>query len=104
MLTVARCLVTRQLPGPALDRLSAAHDVTVWQGRLPPTQAELVENAKDAEGPLSLLTDRIDKSLLDQLPKLRVISNYAVGYDNVDLDAATQRGIPVGHTPDVLTD
>jgi glyoxylate reductase len=104
MPTVARCFVTRQLPGPALDRLSAVHEVTIWQGRLPPTQAELVENAQDAEGLLSLLTDRIDKSLLDQLPKLRVISNYAVGYDNVDLDAATRRGIPVGHTPDVLTD
>jgi lactate dehydrogenase-like 2-hydroxyacid dehydrogenase len=53
---------------------------------------------------LTLLTDRVDERLLDQLRDLRAISNYAVGYDNVDLDAATRRGIPVGHTPDVLTD
>jgi glyoxylate reductase len=102
--SVANCFVTRRLPGPALDRLSEVHEVTIWQGRLPPTQAELVLTARDAEGLLTLLTDRVDETLLDQLPKLRAISNYAVGYDNVDLDAATRRGIPVGHTPDVLTD
>lgn len=101
---MARCFVTRRLPGPALDRLRAVHETNVWQGRLPLTPAELAQNAKDAEGLLTLLTDRVDEQLLDQLPKLRAISNYAVGYDNVDLDAATRRGIPVGHTPDVLTD
>lgn len=101
---MARCFVTRRLPGPALGRLENAHETEVWQGRLPPTPTELAQNAKDAEGLLTLLTDRVDEQLLDELPKLRAISNYAVGYDNVDLDAATRRGIPVGHTPDVLTD
>ena len=101
---MARCFVTRRLPGPALDRLKAVHEVAIWQGRLPPTPTELAQEARDAEGLLTLLTDRVDESLLDQLPKLRAISNYAVGYDNVDLDGATRRDIPVGHTPDVLTD
>jgi glyoxylate reductase len=101
---MARCFVTRELPGPALDQLRSAHEVEVWPGRLPPTPAELREKAADAEGLLSLLTDRIDAALIDACPRLTAISNYAVGVDNVDLEAASRRGIPVGHTPDVLTD
>jgi glyoxylate reductase len=101
---VSRCFITRQLPGPALERLGDKHEVNVWQGRLPPTPVELLENAKSAEGLLTLLTDRIDAGVLEQLPRLRAISNYAVGYDNIDVAAATKRSIPVGHTPDVLTD
>jgi glyoxylate reductase len=101
---VARCFVTRRLPGPALDRLQASHETHIWDGRLPPTRDELIENAKPADGLLTLLTDTVDANLLDQLPKLKALSNYAVGYDNVDLEAATERGIPVGNTPDVLTD
>jgi glyoxylate reductase len=102
---MSRCFVTRRLPGPALGRLEAAgHELEIWDGRLPPTLAELARAAAEAEGLLTLLTDRIDAALIDSSPKLRAISNYAVGFDNVDLDAATRRGIPVGHTPDVLTD
>jgi glyoxylate reductase len=101
---MARCFVTRRIPGPALDRLIDAHDVDVWPRRLPPTPDELRERVAGAEGLLSLLTDTVDEGLLDAAPELRAISNYAVGTDNVDLDAATRRGIPVGNTPDVLTD
>jgi glyoxylate reductase len=101
---VARCFVTRQLPGRALERLGEIHHVDVWPGRVPPTPEELAEHVGDVEGLLSLLSDRIDGDLLDHAPHLRAISNYAVGYDNVDLDATRKRGIPVGHTPDVLTD
>jgi glyoxylate reductase len=101
---MARCFVTRRLPFPALDRLSAVHEVDIWPERLPPRYEELVARAADAEGLLTLLTDRVDASLIDHSPGLRAISNYAVGYDNVDLDAASARGIPVGNTPDVLTD
>jgi glyoxylate reductase len=101
---VARCFVTHQLPGPALARLEAAHDVEVWPGRLPPEPAQLAEHVREAEGLLCLLTDRIDAGLLDHAPRLRVIANYAVGYDNVDLRAAAARGIAVGNTPGVLTD
>jgi len=101
---MARCFVTRRIPGPALDRLIDAHDVDVWPHRLPPTPDELRERVAGVEGLLSLLTDTIDQALLDAAPDLRAISNYAVGTDNVDLEAATARGIPVGNTPDVLTD
>src|SRR5438105_458868 len=61
---MARCFVTRRLPGPALDRLKAVHEVAIWQGRLPPTPTELAQEARDAEGLLTLLTDRVDESLL----------------------------------------
>jgi glyoxylate reductase len=101
---MARCFVTRRIPGPALDRLIEAHDVHVWPHRLPPTADELRENVSNVEGLLSLLTDTVDQALLEAAPQLRAISNYAVGTDNVDLDAASARGIPVGNTPDVLTD
>jgi glyoxylate reductase len=101
---VARCYVTRELPGPALGRLREAHQVEVWPERVPPRYEELVEHVRDVEGLLSLLSDRVDAELIAAAPDLRAISNYAVGYDNIDLRAAAARGIPVGHTPDVLTD
>jgi glyoxylate reductase len=101
---MARCFVTRSLPGPALDRLRARHDVDVWPQRLPPPYEELVARAAGVEGLLTLLTDRVDAALIEHAPHLRAISNYAVGYDNIDLDAATARGIAVGNTPDVLTE
>jgi glyoxylate reductase len=101
---VARCFVTRRLPGPALDRLREAHEVDVWDERLPPGYDELRRRTAAAEGLLSLLTDRVDADLIEASPRLRAISNYAVGYDNIDLEAAAARKIPVGNTPDVLTD
>jgi len=101
---VARCLVTRTLPGRALERLAAEHDVDVWPGDLPPSPEELRARARDCEGLLCLLTDRVDAALLEAAPRLRVVANYAVGADNIDLDAARGHGVPVGVTPDVLTD
>ena len=101
---MARVFVTRQLPGTALARLEAQHEVEVWPERTPPSPEQLRERAAEAEGLLSLLNDRLDADTIAQLPKLRVISNYAVGYDNIDRAAAAARGIKVGHTPDVLTD
>jgi glyoxylate reductase len=101
---VARCFVTRELPGGALDRLRGEHDVGVWQGELPPSRDELIEHASDAEGLLCLLTDVIDAEVIAACPELRAISNYAVGSDNIDREAAAARGIEVGVTPDVLTD
>jgi len=101
---VARCFVTRELPGDALDRLRAEHDAEVWDGEGPPPTEELRQRVTGCEGLLSLLTDDVDAELIAAAPELRAISNYAVGVDNVDLLAATRRGIPVGHTPEVLTD
>jgi glyoxylate reductase len=101
---VAHCFVTRELPGPALQRLRAHHEVDVWPQRLPPPYEELRRRTASAEGLLSLLTDRIDAPLIGASPRLLAIANYAVGYDNIDLAAAAARGIAVGNTPDVLTD
>jgi len=101
---VARCFVTRALPGPALDRLRAEHEVSVWPGSEPPSPAELAAQTAGARGLLTMLTDRIDSALLTACPDLRAIANYAVGYDNIDLEATRARGIAVGNTPDVLTD
>jgi glyoxylate reductase len=101
---MARCFVTRSLPGPALDRLRAEHEVEVWPERLPPVYEELSAWAAVADGLLTLLTDRVDAALIEHCPRLRVISNYAVGYDNIDIDAAAARSIVVGNTPDVLTE
>ena len=101
---MARVFVTRRLPGTALKRLAAEHEVDVWPERMPPPQDVLRERAARVDGLVALLTDRVDAALLEACPDLRVISNYAVGSDNVDREAATARGIPVGITPDVLTE
>jgi glyoxylate reductase len=101
---MAPVFVTRELPGPALDRLRAAHDVDVWPGSLPPHPIELRERVHDAQGLLTLLTERVDAALLDAAPNLKAIANYAVGTDNIDLELTRARDIPVGVTPDVLTD
>lgn len=101
---MARVFVTRRIPGDALQRLASKHDVEVWGGRLQPSHVKLLEKARDAEGLLCLLTDRIDRELIERCEHLKAISNYAVGVDNVDVEAASERGIPVGYTPDVLTE
>jgi glyoxylate reductase len=101
---MAHCFVSRRIPGGALDRLGAEHDVDLWEERLPPSREELIAHASRAEGLLTQLTDRIDADVIAACPRLRAIANYAVGYENIDVDAATARGIAVGNTPGVLTE
>jgi glyoxylate reductase len=101
---MARVFVTRELPFPALDRLRAAHELDVWPGELPPGPDELRARVREAEGLLSTVVDPVGADVLDAAPRLRAIANMAVGTDNVDLEAAAARGIPVGNTPGVLTD
>jgi glyoxylate reductase len=102
---MARIFITRRLPGDPHERIAReGHDVDVWEGELPPSREELLARAKGAEGLITLLTERVDGDLLDALPNLKVVSNYAVGSDNIDLEAARERGIAVGVTPDVLTE
>ena len=96
--------MTRELPGRALERLQAEHDVDLWPDHDAPPYEELKQRSAAAEGLLCLLTDRVDAELLDAASGLRVVSTMAVGTDNIDLEEAARRGIPVGHTPDVLTD
>ena len=97
-----KALVTRTLLPPALDIIREAADVTVWPEEAPPSAEELRRLAADADGILTTIMDRVDATLLDAAPKLRVISQLAVGLDNVDVAEATRRGIPVGYTPGVL--
>ena len=99
-----RVFVTRRLPGDALDRLAREADIDLWPGDVPPPYGVLAERAARADALICLLTDRVDAALIDAAPALRVISNVAVGYDNIDVAAATRRGIPVGNTPGVLTE
>ena len=96
--------VTRLIPRAGLDLLRGCARVKVWEGELPPPRDVLVEELKTVDGALTLLTDSIDAELMDSAPRLRAVSNYAIGYDNIDVQAATERGIMVCHTPGVLTD
>lgn len=84
-----RVYVTRILPKEAMDRINSFCDAETWREELPPPREVLLEKVRDTEGLLCLLTDKVDAELLEQAPKLRVISTYAVGYDNIDLAAAT---------------
>jgi glyoxylate reductase len=97
---MARVFVTRDLPGSALERLRAAHHVEVWAQSHPPPRDALT----GWEALLTMVVDPVDAEVMDASPELRAIANYGVGTDNVDLAAATERGIPVGNTPDVLTE
>jgi glyoxylate reductase len=99
-----RVFVTRVIPEAGLARVKAACDPEIWPEQLPPSPDVLRRKLADCEGVLSLLTDRFDAVVMDALPRLRVISNYAVGFNNIDVPAATERGICVGNTPGVLTD
>lgn len=102
---MARCFITRALPGDSLERVAAAgHEVEVWPDRSPPPADELAARSASADGLLCMLTDTIDSTLLDACPGLRVISQMAVGCDNIDLAACSARSIPVGNTPGVLTE
>ena len=98
-----KVFVTRQIPDIGLELLASKCQLDVWPGELPPSRAELIEHIQPADGLLCLLSDRIDEEILQYAPSLKVISNYAVGFDNIDVAAATRRGIPVGNTPGVLT-
>ena len=100
-----RVFVTREIPAEGLDAIRAACDLDLWEGELPPPREELLRRVAGVDGLLALLTDRVDAELLDAAgPRLRVVSNYAVGFDNVDVPACTRRGIAVGNTPGVLTE
>ena len=99
-----KVFVTRLLPEAGLKLIREACDSEIWQDQLPPPAAVLRHKIAGCDGLVSLLTDKIDGPLLDLAPRLKVVSNFAVGFNNIDVPAATQRGIAVGNTPGVLTD
>ncbi|HML22482.1 MAG TPA: D-glycerate dehydrogenase [Aggregatilinea sp.] len=96
--------VTRRIPDEGLALLRETCEVRVWEGSLPPARDVLLREVADAAGVLTMLSDRVDAAFFDAAPALKVVGNYAVGYDNIDVPEATRRGIPVGNTPGVLTD
>lgn len=97
--------VTRPLPDPGVEPLLAAGLVVDQHATdAPPGRAELVAGVAGAAALLCLLTDRVDAEVLDAAPRLRVVANLAVGFDNIDVAAATERGVVVTNTPDVLTE
>jgi glyoxylate reductase len=102
--TKPKVFVTRQLPGNPVPLLEAVADVFVWPEESPPPHDEIVRRAADADALLTMLSDRIDAAVLDAGCQLRVVANMAVGYDNIDVEAATARGILVTNTPGVLTE
>ncbi len=100
-----KVFITRRIPDAGLNLIYEECDVDLWDKDLPPTKAELLEHVPDVEGILSLLSDPIDAEVMQAAGgNLRVISNYAVGYNNIDTQFATRRKIAVGNTPGVLTE
>ena len=100
-----KVFVAREIPAAGLTPIKQATDCKVWPERMPPSPAALIENATGCDGVLTLLSDRIDAEFFDAVgPQLKVVSNFAVGYNNIDVDEASKRGIAVGNTPGVLTD
>lgn len=99
-----RVFVTREIFSDALEDIRLVADLDLWTDELPPPRSELLNRAVGVDGILCLLTDKIDREFMDAAgPRLKVISQIAVGFDNIDVPEATKRGIPVGNTPDVLT-
>ena len=99
-----KIFITRKIPEPGLDLLSKNHEIEVFPHDRVPTKKEILDGLKGKDGLLCLLSDPIDAEVINSEPKLKMIANYAVGYDNIDVNAATKRKIPVSNTPGVLTD
>jgi glyoxylate reductase len=105
MMSKPKVFVTRAIPDKGFDMIKDFCDVDLWPDEMPPGRDELLQHVHGIDGLVCLLTDTIDDEVMDAAgPRLKVISNHAVGVDNIDVNAATARKIPVGNTPDVLTD
>jgi glyoxylate reductase len=96
--------MTREIPKRGLDIIRENFDVDLWPDEAPPSKEEIIRRIKDKQALVSLLTDPIDEEVINSAPNLRIIAQYAVGFDNIDLKAATKRGIYVTNTPEVLTE
>jgi len=100
-----RVFVARRIPDEGIDPVAAACEMDLWPDELPPSRDELLRRVAGCDGVLTLLTDKVDDAFLDAAgPQLKVVSNYAVGFDNIDVPACARRGVAVGNTPGVLTE
>jgi len=104
MQELPKVFVARSISADALARLAEVAQATVWPEPRPPSREEFLAGIRGADAVITMVTDRIDDEVLDRALSLRVVANVAVGYDNLDIAALTRRKIPVGNTPDVLTD
>lgn len=100
-----KVLVTRKFFDEAIDLIKTVADVEIYPSDEAPIPREvLLDKVQDIDGLLPMLTDKVDQTLLDRGKRLKVVSNYAVGYNNIDVNEATKHGVMVTNTPDVLTD
>ena len=99
-----KVFVTRLLPNPGLAKILEHFETKVWEEEYPPRADEIIKHAKDCEGVVTLLSDPISSNIIEKLSNLKIIAQYAVGYDNIDLVAASKRGIIITNTPGVLTE
>ncbi len=100
-----RVFVARRIPSEGLEAIAAACEMDLWEDDLPPQRDEILRRVAGLDGVLTLLTDKVDDDFLSAAgPRLRVVSNYAVGFDNIDVNACAARGVAVGNTPGVLTE
>ena len=99
-----KVFITRRIPESGINLLKKHHMVTVSKKDRVLSKQEIIDQAADVDGLLCLLTDTIDEEVISSLPNLKMIANYAVGYNNIDVSYATKKKIPVSNTPDVLTD
>lgn len=100
-----KIVFTRKLPDPLIERVKDDYEIVMWEKEEEPMPRELLlKEVEDADALFVTVSDQIDEELIESAPKLKVISTMAVGYDNIDIAAATKRGILVGHTPGVLTE
>jgi glyoxylate reductase len=100
-----RVFVTRRVPEGLREELERSFEVDIHDDELPPAREDLLARSAGCDGLVTMLTDRVDAELLDAAgPQVRIVANYAVGLDNVDLEECERRGITVSNTPDVLTD
>ncbi len=96
--------VTRLLPERGLSKIRQNFDMQVWEEYSPPPKRVIVEKVRDVDGLVPLLSDPIDAEVFDAAPKLKIVAQMAVGFDNIDIKEATRRGIYVANTPEVLTE
>lgn len=104
MIMKPKVFLTRELPPESMRLLSEAADLTYNQEDRTLTKQEVIDGVQNADGLICLLNDNIDQEIITSGPNLRVVANFAVGYNNIDVEAATLRGLPVTNTPGVLTD
>ncbi|MDV3103284.1 glyoxylate reductase [Thermococcus waiotapuensis] len=98
-----KVFITRRIPENGISLLREHFEVEVWEEEHEIPRELFLEKVRDADALVTMLSERVDKKVFDSAPRLRIVANYAVGYDNIDVEGATKRGIYVTNTPDVLT-